>query len=255
MSQGKELEGRVAVVTGAGRNIGRAIALDLAAGGAAVVVNVRANQQEAEEVASRIEGNGGRAAIVFGDVADPQTSAKLAAAAQEKFGRLDILINNAALRRETPLETMSFEEWRLITGTVLDGAFHCTQAALPALKASGSGTIINIGGMSGHVGARHRAHVITAKAGLVGLTKALAHEFAEYGITANCVVPGMIDTPAGKPQGGARPQHYQFAQPIVDDGRKGMPAELSSMVRYLCGPQARYVTGQTLHVNGGAYLG
>jgi 3-oxoacyl-[acyl-carrier protein] reductase len=253
MSEGRELEGRVAIVTGAGRNIGRATALDLAQGGAAVVVNVRSNQQEAEEVVSRIEARGGRATIVFGDIADPQTGEKLAAAAKEKFGRLDILVNNAGLRRETALEDMSFAEWREITGVILDGAFHCIKGALPELKKSGSGTIVNIGGMSGHVGAKNRAHVITAKSGLIGLTKALAHEFADHGITVNCVVPGMIDTPVGKPQTGHGPQHYQFARAV--SGRKGTPAELSGIVRYLCGPQARYVTGQALHVNGGAYMG
>jgi 3-oxoacyl-[acyl-carrier protein] reductase len=253
MSAGKELEGRVAIVTGAGRNIGRAVALDLAGAGAAVVVNVRSNQQEAEEVVSRIESNGGRAAIVFGDVADPQTGDSLAKAAKEKFGRLDILVNNAAQRRETALEDMSFEEWRAITGTILDGAFRCTKAALPELKKSGSGTIINVGGMSGHVGAKHRAHVITAKSGLIGFTKAMAHELADHGINVNCVVPGMIDTPVGKPKTAHAPQHYQFAQAV--SGRKGTPQELSSIVLYLCGPQARYVTGQTLHVNGGAYMG
>ncbi|HET9904134.1 MAG TPA: 3-oxoacyl-ACP reductase family protein [Xanthobacteraceae bacterium] len=253
MTEDKELEGRVAIITGAGRNIGRAIALDLARAGAAVIVNVRSNEQEAEEVAARIQGAGGRAAIVLGDVAHPDTGEKLARAAKNKFGRIDILVNNAALRRETALEDMSFEEWREITGTILDGAFRCTKAALPELKKSGSGTIVNIGGMSGHVGAKHRAHVITAKSGLIGLTKALAHELADYGINVNCVVPGMIDTPAGKPASGPRPQHYQFAQPL--NGRKGTVEELSGMVRYLCGPKARYITGQALHVNGGAYMG
>jgi 3-oxoacyl-[acyl-carrier protein] reductase len=253
MSEGKELQGQVAIITGAGRNIGRAVALDLASAGAAVVINVRANQQEAQEVVSRIEGNGGHAAMVLGDVADPATSENLAKTASEKFGRIDILVNNAAVRRETALEDMSFEEWREITGIILDGAFRCTKAALPELKKSGKGNIVNVGGMSGHVGAKHRAHVITAKSGLIGLTKALAHELAEHGINVNCVVPGMIDTAVGKPVGGPSAQHYQFAQAV--SGRKGTVNELSSMVRYLCGPQARYVTGQALHVNGGAYMG
>jgi 3-oxoacyl-[acyl-carrier protein] reductase len=247
----KELEGRVAVVTGAGRNIGRAVALDLAAAGAAVVINVRSNQQEAEEVVARIEANGGRAATALGDVIDPETGARAAKTAMEKFGRIDILVNNAALRRETSFGDMSFQEWREITGVVLDGAFHTTQACLPHLKQSGSGSIINVGGMSGHVGAKGRAHVITAKSGLVGLTRALAHELAEHGINVNCVVPGMIDTPHGKQ--GPKPQHYTFQHSLA--GRKGTPEELASLVRYLCGPLARYITGQDIHVNGGAYLG
>src|SRR5215216_2189257 len=252
MPQGtKELEGRVAVVTGAGRNIGRAVCLDLAAAGAAVVVNVRSNQQEAEEVVARIEANGGRAAIASGDVVDPATGERLAKTAMERFGRLDILVNNAALRRESAFESMSFNEWRDITGTILDGAFHCTQACLPQLKQSGAGSIVNIGGMSGHVGAKGRAHVITAKSGMVGFTRALAHEFADHGINVNCVVPGMIDTPHGKQ--GPKPQHYTFQHSLA--GRKGTVEELASLVRYLCGPLARYINGQDIHVNGGAYLG
>jgi 3-oxoacyl-[acyl-carrier protein] reductase len=247
----RELEGHVAVVTGAGRNIGRAVALDLAAAGAAVVVNVRSNQQEAEEVVSRIEANGGRAAVALGDVVDPATGERLAKTATDKFARIDILVNNAALRRESAFEQMSFAEWREITGTILDGAFHCTQACLPHLKQSGSGSIVNVGGMSGHVGAKDRAHVITAKSGLVGFTRALAHELAEHGINVNCVVPGMIDTPHGK--SGPKPQHYTFQHSLA--GRKGTVEELAGLVRYLCGPLARYITGQDIHVNGGAYLG
>ena len=250
-SGSKELDGRVAIVTGSGRNIGRAVALDLATAGAAVVVNTRSNEQEAMAVVAAIEAQGGRAAYALGDVADPATGGRLAKTAVDRFGRIDILVNNAALRRETSFEAMSFEEWRNITGTVLDGAFHCTQACLPQLKQSGSGNIINIGGMSGHVGAKDRAHVITAKTGLVGLTRALAHELAGHGINVNCVVPGMIDTPHGKQ--GPKPQHYQFQHSLA--GRKGTVEELASLVRYLCGPLARYITGQHIHVNGGAYLG
>jgi 3-oxoacyl-[acyl-carrier protein] reductase len=250
-SRDKELAGRVAVITGAGRNIGRAVALDLASAGAAIVINVRSNQQEAEEVVSRIEADGGRAAIAFGDVSDPATAARMADTAREKFGRIDILVNNAANRRERRFEEMSFQEWREITGTILDGAFHCTQACLPLLKESGSGNVINVGGMSGHVGAEGRAHVITAKSGVVGFTRALAHEFAPYGINVNCVVPGMIDTARGK--AGAVPQHYSFQHSLA--GRKGTPEEMASIVRYLCSPLARYINGQAIHVNGGAYLG
>jgi 3-oxoacyl-[acyl-carrier protein] reductase len=233
---GRELAGKVAIVTGAGRNIGRAIALDLT---------------EAEAVAGVIEQAGGKAAVCLGDVADSATGERLAQTAIERFGRLDILVNNAALRRERAFDAMSFEEWREITGTILDGAFHCVKACAPHLKQSGAGTIINIGGMSGHVGAKHRAHVIAAKMGLVGLTRALAHEFAADGINVNLVAPGMMDTPHGKAPGPA-PAHYQFAQPL--NGRKGTVEELSGLVRYLCSPQARYITGQTMHVNGGAYM-
>ena len=129
----KELAGRVAAVTGAGRNIGKAIALELAAGGAAVIVNARSNQREADAVVREIEAAGGKAVAVLGDVSDPATAKNLAAAAQ-KLGRLDFLINNAAIRKETPLEKMSFEEWRQVHGIILDGAFHCVQACAPLLR-------------------------------------------------------------------------------------------------------------------------
>lgn len=246
-----KLAGKVAVVTGSGRNIGRAVALDLAAAGAAVVVNARANAAEAEGVVKAIEQAGGRAAACLGDVADPATAEKLVEIAIGRFGRLDILVNNAALRRERAFERMSFDEWREVIGIILDGAFLCARACVPHLKASGAGTLINIGGLSGHTGAKARAHVVTAKAGLVGLTRALAQDLGEAGVTVNCVVPGFIDT--YHPERKAEPSHYHTSPNIL--GRKGTPEELSGMVLYLCGPSARYVTGQTFHMNGGAYLG
>jgi 3-oxoacyl-[acyl-carrier protein] reductase len=150
----KELVGLTAVVTGAGRNIGRAIALSLAAGGAAVLVNARSNKTEADKVAAEIEIGGGKAAVHLGDVADPETAEGLAAAALKAFGRIDILVNNAALRREKNIADVSYEEWREIMGVILDGAFLCTKVCIPALKKNG-GSIINIGGMSAHIGSAH----------------------------------------------------------------------------------------------------
>src|SRR5215472_10115638 len=148
MSQ--ELAGKVAVVTGAGRNIGRAIALTLAEGGASVLVNARSNRAEAEAVAREIETTGGKAVVHIGDVADPTAVRAMADAAVKAFGRIDILVNNAALRREQPFAEMDYAEWRQILDVTLDGAFHCTKACLPALRASGAGTIVNIGGLSAH---------------------------------------------------------------------------------------------------------
>src|SRR5436309_8310926 len=145
-----ELAGRVAIVTGAGRNIGRAIALELAAGGAAVVVNARSNRAEAQAVAREIEETGGRALALVADVADAAAVANMMQKTAEHFGRIDILVNNAALRREQPLADMNFADWREILGVVLDGAFHCVKAALPHLRASGAGAIVNIGGLSAH---------------------------------------------------------------------------------------------------------
>ena len=251
----RELEGRVALVTGAGRNIGAAIARDLADAGAAVVVNARRNAAEAEAVAAAIRSAGGRAAVALGDVADPEAAAAMVRTALEAFGRLDILVNNAAIRREVAFEEMDFAARRAVLDVCLDGAFHVTKAALAALKGSGAGTIVNIGGLTGHTGAPHRAHVVTAKAGLAGFTRALAHDLASYGITVNLVVPGMIATargPGGSATPGA-PGHRAGRKTLV--GREGTPEEVAAAVRYLCGPGARYVTGQAIHVNGGAFLG
>jgi 3-oxoacyl-[acyl-carrier protein] reductase len=244
-----ELAGRVALVTGAGRNIGRAIALALAEGGAAVVVNARKNRAEAEAVTREIEGKGGRALAALADVADAEAVARMVDAAIAQFGRLDILVNNAALRRETPLERMAFAEWREILGSVLDGAFHCTKACLPHLRRGGVGAVVNIAGLSAHTGAKHRLHVVTAKSGLIGFTRALAKDLAGDNVTVNCVSPGLIETPRAGPE----PQHHQTHATL--SGRRGTPDEVAATVRFLCGPSARYITGQTIHVNGGAFLG
>lgn len=250
MQNTQELAGKVAIVTGAGRNIGRAIALDLAEAGAAVVVNARSNRTEAENVAAVIEQAGGRAAVCLGDVADAATASALVATAIERFGRLDIIVNNAAVRREQAFATMTYEQWREITGTILDGPFHLAKAALPHLQRAGGGAIIHLGGVSSNTGARDRAHVITAKAGLTGLTRALAHDLAADNITVNCVSPGMIDTSRVH---GPVPGHHQAYNTL--SGRMGTSEEIAAMVRLLCGPNARFVTGQTIQVNGGAYMG
>ena|SRR2546426_2211106 len=251
MSDQKELAGRVAIVTGAGRNIGRAIALALADAGAAVVVNGRANRAGADGVVGEIARKGGQALAVMADVTDETAVAGLVAATVQRFGRIDILVNNAATRSEKPFEALSFADWRAVVATILDGAFLVVKAALPHLKTSGAGSIVNIGGLSAHTGAKHRAHVIAAKAGLVGLTKALAHDLAGAGITANCVAPGLIETV--RDPGAPPPQHHQQAKTL--SGRFGTPQEIAAAVRFLAGPDARYITGQTLHVNGGTYLG
>jgi 3-oxoacyl-[acyl-carrier protein] reductase len=247
----KELGGRVAIVTGAGRNIGRAIALALADGGAAVVVNGRADRAAIDAVAGEIDAGGGRALPVIADVTDEAAVVRMATATVERFGRIDIVVNNAANRSETAFETMSLADWRGVLATILDGAFLATKAALPHLKQSGAGAIINIGGVSGHTGSKHRAHVVTAKAGLVGLTKALAHDLAADKVTCNCVVPGLIET--ARDPSAPLPHHHSAGRTLV--GRLGGPEEIAAAVRFLAGPHARYITGQTLHVNGGAYLG
>jgi len=247
----QELSGRVAIVTGAGRNIGRAIALALADGGAAVVVNARSNVQEAKAVAGEIERVGGKAFAVTADVADADAVASMVKDAASRFGRIDILVNNAAVRAEQAIETMTLAEWRAVTAVILDGAFNCVKACLPHLKRSGAGAIVNIGGISAHTGAARRPHVVTAKAGLVGFTRALAHELAADNIRVNTVTPGLMSTP--RPAGQPEPQHHALVRSLV--GRRGEPADIAAAVRFLCGPGAGFVTGQNIQVNGGTFLG
>jgi 3-oxoacyl-[acyl-carrier protein] reductase len=245
-----DLEGRVALVTGGARNIGRAIALALAGDGAAVVVNARTAKADAQAVADEIAASGGRALVHVADVTDPAAVDVMAAAAVKAFGRLDILVNNAAVRDVTTIDDIDFARWRQVTGTILDGAFLCVKACLPALRAGGQGAIVNIGGMSGHTGAAGRPHVVAAKLGLVGLTRALAHDLAKDGITVNCVVPGLIETQR-KGASSAKSAHHR--ETLL--GHRGAPEDVAQAVRFLCGPRARFVTGQEWHVNGGAYMG
>lgn len=248
-SPGKELEGRVAVITGAGRSIGRAMALELAAGGAAVVINVRSNRAEAEAVVQEIESAGGRALAAIADVSDASAVEAMAKAALARFGRIDYLVNNAAVRQEKTIEEMTFEDWRHITGIILDGAFHCVKACLEPIKASDAGSIINVGGLTGALGAPDRLHVVTAKAGLAGFTRGLAMELAPHKITVNTLVPAMLARP-GKPN--EIPPHPIY-RPLL--GRAAWPTDFAPLTRFLLGPGARYITGQIINVNGGTYFG
>jgi 3-oxoacyl-[acyl-carrier protein] reductase len=247
-----ELAGKVALVTGAGRNIGRAIALALAQGGAAVIVNARSNRAEAERVAAEITSAGGKAVACLADVVDAPSVERMVGEAIARLGRLDILVNNAAVRREATFAEMSAAEWHEALGIVLDGAFNCAKECLPHLVRCGAGAIVNIGGLTAHTGAKNRAGVVTAKAGLVGLTRALAHDLAGDNITVNCVSPGLIETVRGGANA-VRPQHHQTHQTLF--GKRGTPDDVAGMVRYLVGPGGRFITGQTIHVNGGVFLG
>lgn len=243
-----ELEGRVALVTGASRNIGRAIAVALAEGGASLVLTARRDRSSLDETIAEVEAKGGRAVALLGDLADPSEVKAIVGGGLAAFGRLDIIVNNASTRNEAPIEELSFEAWREVMTLTLDAPFLLLKAALEALSASDRATIVNIGGMTAYTGATQRAHVVTAKAGLDGFTKALAQDLAPRGITVNLVSPGMIDTVRAH----GSPHHYGKTKNLV--GRRGAPEEVAAMVRFLCGPDARYLTGQTVHVNGGGYL-
>lgn len=246
----KDLKGRVALVTGASRNIGRAIACALARDGADIAIHAARDRDAAEETARLVKNLGANAMVTLGDLADPATAGRVVEETVAKFGRLDILVNNASIRPESSFADMRYEDWRRVLGITLDAAFLLTQAALKFLEQSDQGTVINIGGLTAHTGAAHRAHVITAKAGLVGFTKALAHDLAPKKITVNCVSPGLIDTVRNKD--GKAPHHHATTANLV--GRRGRPEEVADTVAFLASRSARYITGETLHVNGGAYL-
>ena len=247
------LDAPVALVTGAGRNIGREIALALAADGFAVAVNVRSSVDEGSAVVGEIEAAGGRALLCVADVGERSAVAAMADRIGKHWGRLDVLVNNAAIRREAEFASLTEDDWHATLRVVLDGAFFCSQSALPLLRLSPRGAIVNIGGLTAHTGAANRVHVVTAKAGLVGMTRALAHDLAAQRITVNCVAPGLIDTVRKADSASAAPAHHATRSTLL--GRRGSAAEVAQAVSYLCSHAARYVTGQVLHVNGGAYLG
>ena len=251
MNMSREMEGYVALVTGGPRNIGRAMACAFAEAGAAVVVTAVSDIQGAEAVVQEIVAKGGAALAVACDVTREEQVARLHDEIASRFGRLDVLVNNAAVRHETPFGEMTYAQWRHVMGVTLDGAFLTATAMLPLLKASGRGAIVNIGGMSAYTGAKKRVHVLAAKSGLGGLTRGLAHDLAEFSITANLVSPGLIDTVRGG-HSAKEPDHHKHHTTLL--GRRGRPEEVADMVVWLAGPHGRYVTGQTIHVNGGAYL-
>ena len=245
----QELAGKIALVTGAGINIGRATALALAKAGASVAVNTRTSRDAAESVANEIIAGGGQAEICMADVADADQVQKMVDAVLKRFGKIDILVLNASVRRETRFTDMSFEQWRVPLSISLDGSFHCIKACLPSMMAAGGGNIIALTGSQVLSGAVGKVHSSAAKSGLTGMIKALAREVGQYGIRANCVSPGIINT--------ARPSHRsprRDPKGIVPLERYGESEEIAATVRFLCGPGAGYITGQTVHVNGGQWM-
>lgn len=241
--------GRVALVTGAGRGIGQAIALRLARDGVAVVVNYRGNAAAAAETVRRIVEAGGQATALAADVAAPGEAAKLVADTVAHFGRLDILVNNAGITRDNLAMRMSEEDWDAVLTTNLKGAFLCAKAALrPLLKARASGRIISISSIVGINGNAGQANYAAAKAGLIGLTKSLAKEVASRGITVNAVAPGFITTEMTAALG---PEIQELVLKAIPLGQFGAPEDIAEAVAFLASPAARYITGQVLSVDGG----
>jgi 3-oxoacyl-[acyl-carrier protein] reductase len=243
MHKGDEFAGKVALVTGAARNIGRAIALSLASGGAKVAVNTRSNAEQARGVVDEIRKLGSDAEAYVADIADGAQIQAMVDGVLKRFGRLDILVLNAALREHVHFDEIGFEDWRRVLSTNLDSVFLMTKACLPALRKAGDGRIVTFAGVTALLGLKDRAHVAASKHGVVGLTKALAQDLAEWGIRVNCISPGQIET--------SRARAVVDRSKEIPLGRRGTPFEIAGIVRTLCGPGGAYMTGQTLHINGG----
>ncbi|MDD9206745.1 SDR family oxidoreductase [Georgenia sp. 10Sc9-8] len=248
---------RTILVTGAGRNIGLAVARRFAASGNRVVLNARSSDA-VEDAARDIIKDGGQALGVSGDVARTEDVRQVVSAAEQEFGAVDVLVHCAAVRVQRAFLEMSSEDWRVPLSVGLDGAFHCAQAVLPGMVDRGWGRIVNIAGVTGQTGAAKRASVVAAKAGMIGLTRALAHEFARTGVTVNAVSPGMIETARGSwtslGDQDASAEHYAQRAKQLPVGRMGRLDEVTAAVAYLVSDEAGFVTGQTLNVNGGLHM-
>jgi 3-oxoacyl-[acyl-carrier protein] reductase len=245
-----QLEGKVALITGAVRRGGRATAHALAREGASIVINTRRSRDEAEKVQAEIEAMGRAALVCLADITDENAVTRMFGEIEKRFGRLDILVNNAADRGVVAFEKMTTQQWRHIVGIALDGAFFCTRAAIPYMLKNGWGRVVNISGVSHYAPSyTGRAHVSAAKAGLEGMTRALAAEYANRHITVNCVCPGRI--------GGERSAtSNELPDPtlVPPVGHLGVPEDIAGAVHYFCLPGSSFVTGHTMHVNGGQVL-
>lgn len=247
------LRGRVAVVTGSGANIGEAIALRLASDGASIVVNGHKNLANLERVAEEVRALGSHALSILADVSDPLAVKELVQQTTSELGEINIAVSNVGVRLFRPFLDISIEEWHGILETNLNAAFYLDRLVLPAMKAKGWGRIIHISGYDGFTGhIPNRAHNIVCKAGLHAMAKAIAKEFGEYGITANTVVPGAIDT---KRDWNQYPNlDLEAKRLLIPVHRFGTVQDIAEACAYLAGEYAGFVNGQAIHLNGGEYM-
>jgi len=243
-----DLTGRAALVTGASRGIGRAIALQLARQGASIAINYLSNEDAAKGVQETISSYEGQAILVQGDISAPEQADRVVETAHDAFGRLDILVNNAGFNRDTLLLRMSVQDWDEVMATNLRGAFLCTRAALRYMLRQRWGRIVNIGSVSGIAGNAGQANYAAAKAGLTGFTKAVAREMGSRGITANVIAPGLVRTELTED---IHQQIVETAMQRIFVGRLGTPEDIAACVAFLASEEASYISGQVLPVDGG----
>ena len=244
----KELAGKVALITGAAKNIGRATALELASAGAAVAVNTRNSIDDAKKVVEEIRAAGGQADLFAADIGNADAAKGMVGSVIQKFGRVDFLVLNASVRTEKPFLELTYDEWRVPLSITLDGAFYLAQACIPSMIANGGGSIVTLGGMMSLSGAKKRIHGSVAKHGLVGFTRGIAREFGDRNIRANCIAPGQMNT--ARAAGRTAP----LGDTMIPLGRKGEAEEIATVVRFLCGPGSSYLSGQSIQINGGQMM-
>ena len=244
---------KVVIITGGAKKIGRATAKKLAAQGFNILIHTGGKSiDEAKKTVAIVKEYGVQSDFIDGDLADVKTIDKIKSSA-EKLGTPSVLINNAGLRIHDDFEKITYEDWKRVMTVNVDASFLCTQALIGHMTKQKWGRVINIGGLSAHIGAKERAHVVTSKAALIGLTKAISMEFLERGVTCNCVVPGFIEDFDSKEKAlsGHWLRHPQTPNLVLK--RFGNPDEVAEVIANLCKKEADYINGQTLHVNGGSY--